>query len=208
MKNVSMVRWIESIVLSIILTLVAILAINNLDQINHAINPNSSDPLADKPNYSILELEKKIHLLVNQERRDAGLAALEWDKDLQAIARLHSTDMGENDFFEHVNLNGENPNDRGLNGGYNCTIQFKGYVKSGIAENIHQNNLYTTYEYRGDKIISYNWSTIDEIAKKTVDDWMNSPDHRKNILDPNHQSEGIGVYITDEFKVYITENFC
>jgi uncharacterized protein YkwD len=81
-------------------------------------------------------------------------------------------------------------------------------VKSGIAENIHQNNLYTTYEYRGDKIISYNWSTIDEIAKKTVDDWMNSPDHRKNILDPNHQSEGIGVYITDEFKVYITENFC
>ena len=91
---------------------------------------------------------------------------------------------------------------------YNCTKYFDTYVRTGIAENIHQNNLYTTYEYQGESIISYNWSSVDQIAKKTVEDWMKSENHRKNILDPGFDGEGIGVYIDERYKVWVTENFC
>jgi uncharacterized protein YkwD len=166
------------------------------------------DPLADKPIYDISKLEEEVHIRVNNERIENGLTPLDWDSELSIIARGHSKDMADNDFFEHENLLGESPTDRGFSQGYNCTKNFDTYVKSGIAENIHQNNLYTTYEYMDDEIISYNWSSVDEIAQKTVDDWMDSPPHRKNILGPDNFKEGIGVFVDEDFKVFVTENFC
>jgi hypothetical protein len=54
----------------------------------------------------------------------------------------------------------------------------------------------------------YDWNTLEEIAESTVEGWMNSPGHRKNILIPVWQREGIGVSIAPDDKVYITENFC
>jgi uncharacterized protein YkwD len=202
-----MVRWIESIVVSILLSVVAILIINNYDELSYALF-GANDPMDNKPNITADEIEQAVHKRVNIERVNAGLVALSWDPKLSSIALLHSRDMGENGFFDHINLENESPTERGLEQGYNCTKYFDTFSTSGIAENIHQNNLYTDYKYRGNTIISYNWSSADEIAKKTVDDWMKSPDHRKNILDPNFDSEGIGVFITNDFKVYITENFC
>lgn len=46
--------------------------------------------------------EEEMFSLVNQERREAGLALLQWDDRLAAIARAHSRDMMENDFVAHV----------------------------------------------------------------------------------------------------------
>ncbi len=37
---------------------------------------------------------------------------------------------------------------------------------------------------------------------------MNSPGHRENILTEIYDREGIGVEITDDHKVYVTQNFC
>jgi uncharacterized protein YkwD len=37
---------------------------------------------------------------------------------------------------------------------------------------------------------------------------MNSRGHRKNILFSHWRSEGIGVAIAPDGKVYITQNFC
>ena len=88
-----MARLIESIVLSVILSIVAIAVVNNLDRINYALNKDSIDPLADKPNYDASEIEQEVHGLVNQERVSAGLGPLDWDPALNAIAREHSRDM-------------------------------------------------------------------------------------------------------------------
>ena len=49
---------------------------------------------------------------------------------------------------------------------------------------------------------------MEEIAQSTVDGWMDSEDHRKNILTEKFDREGIGVVISDDDKVYITQNMC
>ncbi|MBS1128555.1 MAG: serine protease, partial [Nitrospirae bacterium] len=38
--------------------------------------------------------------------------------------------------------------------------------------------------------------------------WMNSQGHRKNILTPHWLNQGIGVFISTDDTVYITQNFC
>lgn len=78
----------------------------------------------------------------------------------------------------------------------------------GLAENIFQNNLYDRVWYTNGVPTSYEWNTMDDIAESTVDGWMNSPGHRQNILTPYFYSEGIGVAISSDDKVYITQNFC
>ena len=55
---------------------------------------------------------------------------------------------------------------------------------------------------------SYDWKSRQEIAQSTVDGWMDSLDHRKNILDETFDQEGIGVVIAEDDKVFITQNFC
>jgi uncharacterized protein YkwD len=44
-------------------------------------------------------------------------------------------------------------------------------------------------------------------SQKTVDAWMNSPDHRDNILDPGMGREGIRVAMAKDDLVFITEDF-
>jgi uncharacterized protein YkwD len=81
-------------------------------------------------------------------------------------------------------------------------------IYSGLAENIFQGNLYDKYYTINGIITSYDWNTNEKIAISTVDGWMESPGHRKNILTEMFDLEGIGVVIDEDDKVYITQNFC
>lgn len=48
-----------------------------------------------------------------------------------------------------------------------------------------------------------------EIAKSTVNGWLSSPGHRKNILTSTYDKEGIGVAVSlERNEVYITQIFC
>jgi len=46
-----------------------------------------------------------------------------------------------------------------------------------------------------------------EVARKITDGWMNSEGHRENILRPEFDREGIGVYVSRTGSVYATQNF-
>jgi uncharacterized protein YkwD len=77
-----------------------------------------------------------------------------------------------------------------------------------------------------DGISYYDWNSAQQIARQTVDDWMQSPRHRKNILadrteargaghgwpgcafTPHWQRQGIGIGIGPGNKVLVTQNFC
>lgn len=168
-------------------------------------NIKAESPL--KPDIDIHSLEREIHDLINEERRDAGLSSLSWDSALADVARGHSEDMAQNDYFSHDNLRGQDPTDRANARGYNCYKDYGGYYTEGIAENIFQNNLYDSITYVN-LVPFHDWSTQSEIAESTVDGWMNSPGHRQNILTSTYDKEGIGVAIASDDKVYITENFC
>jgi len=212
----------------------------------------------------ISELEMQIHYHVNEERKNYGLNPLLYDYTLAVIARSHSKDMADRNYFEHDTPEGIEPADRGYQYGYfHCgdidTIklrqeydrlsqeydtlvkQFEStgntnealynriqqmYSKlkpmsdqlnsaseqkmifGGISENIALNNLYDSIWYTNNIPTSYDWNTQEELAESIVDGWMNSKGHRENILTPYYSSEGIGVAVSNDNRVYATQNFC
>jgi uncharacterized protein YkwD len=162
---------------------------------------------AEKPNIAVDDLSKQIHELVNIERAKANLKPFSWNQTLSEVARLHSEDMAKHGYFDHVNLDGKDPAARASALGFKCEKDFGVYKKVGIAENIFQNNTIRSVTYTGDEMYCEYLSPAD-IARTTVDGWMKSEGHRKNILDPQNYSEGIGVAIAKDDRVYITEDFC
>ncbi|MFO0752798.1 MAG: CAP domain-containing protein [Thermodesulfovibrionales bacterium] len=159
------------------------------------------------PALSSSVLEKRIHLLVNSEREEHGLAPLQWDERLSATARRHGRDMAEHGYFSHGNRSGEDPTARGLRDGYRCTKRKGAYRLEGLAENLYQRTLYSSILYRND-VPTYTWTSLEEIARSAVQGWMRSSGHRRNILNPDHDREGIGVAPGEDNWVYIVEMFC
>ena len=105
---------------------------------------------------AVIAMEDQVLALINQERAGVGKAALAHDPAIRLVARAHSEDMRDRDFFDHVNPDGDDPADRLISAG----ISF-----SAWAENIH-----------------WNLGSFDP-AQTAFDWWMNSPLHKSNMLD-------------------------
>jgi uncharacterized protein YkwD len=101
--------------------------------------------------------------LVNQERRMAGLAPLTRTPELDQSAQRFAQYMGTACFFDHTGPDGSSPQSRMAVAGYD------GYT---WAENI---------------------AAGQPTPQAVVRDWMNSPEHRANILHPALKEIGIGV---------------
>lgn len=172
--------------------------------------PNTSEPelfVGREYSISIPELEELVHQMINEQRIEHGLDPLGYDHRLAGIARKHSSDMGNRDYFDHVNTAGEGPVDRGFRQGYDCHKDYGDHFTLGIAENIYQGWLYSSITFRpfGEE---KEWNSVEDIAQDVVTGWMNSPGHRVNVLEPNFDVEGIGVAISPIEKVFVTQNFC
>lgn len=115
-------------------------------------------------------LGKAAVCLINRERKRRGLRALRINRRLSRGALAHSLDMVQERYFEHVSQTGENVVDRLLSSGY------LGRVRSWlVGENLA-------------------WGTDNlSTPRQTVAAWMNSPPHRKNILNRRFREIGIGV---------------
>lgn len=166
------------------------------------------NPLNEKPEFTKSELEIMVHQLTNQQREQFGLKPLILDEELSNVARGHSKDMANRNYFDHVTPEGLEPTDRAKLLGYECEKIVGNLAYRGISENILQNNLYDSVYLVAEVGVSYEWNTLEEIATTTVDGWMHSSGHRENILTDIYDREGIGVWIAKDDKVYITQNFC
>lgn len=58
------------------------------------------------------KFENHLLVLVNEERKKAGLKLLEKDTVMRSLARAHSTDMFRKGYFSHINLEKQTPFDR------------------------------------------------------------------------------------------------
>jgi len=170
--------------------------------------PQAQPKLVQKPQPRIStdRLEKAIHALINRERAAKGLQPLAWDAKLAVIARGHSGDMAKRAYFAHATPEGANFDARYAKARYNCFVPV-GDVVHGGAENIARDDVWAKITALGDKKY-YDWHSEDELARRTVDGWMKSPGHRANILTPHWMHEGLGVTVTRDLKLYVTEDFC
>jgi uncharacterized protein YkwD len=162
---------------------------------------------AARPEVRAADLERHIYALVNRERAGKRVPRLQLDAKLSRIARAHSGDMVRRKYFSHVDPDGDGPSDRGRRAGFECRRRSGRSVTVGLAENIFQNTLYDRVTYRNG-VKSYQWNTAEEIAVSTVRDWMKSRGHRKNILRLGPTLTGVGVAISPDGKVLVTQVFC
>jgi len=156
----------------------------------------SLNPITDNTTKEELA-EMEVHRLINLEREKHGLQTLEYDKELAFVAKSHSMDMAEDEFFSHETPEGLDPTDRASKADYTCRYQIGNLIYSGIGENIHM--------VTGTSVAFM--STPESIAELAVSGWMDSPGHKKNILTSNFTKEGIGVSIST-FSIHVTQNFC
>lgn len=154
------------------------------------------------------DLAKRIHTLINRERKKHRLDMLAWSGDLARIAEKHSLDMHSRNYLSHDTPEGKGFPERYRQARYRCEIRAGQVIYSG-AENIALSHLYNSSVIE-DGVAYRNWNSAQDIAQRTVQGWMKSPGHRKNILTPHWRQEGIGVRIEPSpgHKVYITQNFC
>ena len=175
-----------------------------IDQEIPKIQEATKQVIKSELNVSIIE--SLIHQKINQERTSKGLQPLSLNTKLTQAAKNHSADMAQRNYFEHDSPDGKDFTYRYQKVGFSCNNQV-GNIIYGGGENIAQNWTYSSITYLNG-IPIYDWNTEEEIAQQTVEGWMESPGHRKNILTSQFRSEGIGVVVGTDDKVLITQNFC
>lgn len=116
--------------------------------------------------------EAELLSLHNETRAEHGAPPLCVEKRLAAVAGAHSKDMIERDFYSHETPEGVTPAQR---------VQSAGYDYSSMAENIHL------------KEVSRMGRPSTRDLGATFEDWMESPGHRENLLNPALKEVGIGV---------------
>ena len=113
--------------------------------------------------------EREIFDLINRERANHGLGALEWDYRLAAVARSHSMDMAHRGFFAHVCPSGVSSAARLINAGFSFQT---------FAENL---------------------SLGHATPQRVIESLMSSPGHRANILNERMTHLGVGFYFGPAF---------
>lgn len=127
--------------------------------------------------------EQRLVDLINKERRNRDLPELKVNPMLVRIAREHSKEMCDMDYFDHVSPNPElrTPKARYLKG--------LGHTPSWacIAENLFYS------------------SVVDaNLAHKCL---MESDPHKQNILSDQFSEVGVGVYESPDGKFWVTQMF-
>ncbi|WP_257348879.1 CAP domain-containing protein [Pseudalkalibacillus decolorationis] len=126
---------------------------------------------------AISEIEKKVIELTNQEREKAGLSPLKANVKLSKVAQEKSNDMLENGYFSHNSPNYGSP--------------FQMMQEFGVS-----------YQSAGENIAAGQQS-----AEQVVKAWMNSPGHRRNIMNKDVTQIGVGRAKGGEQGIYWTQMF-
>lgn len=107
--------------------------------------------------------------LVNAERANAGLSALEYRADVQSAADTRANETTQ--LFDHVRPDGSS-----------CFTVLDGIKKTAAGENIA--------EYY-------------ETPAQVMNGWMNSPDHKSNILNAKFTGLAVGIAEKDGKKYWV-----
>ena len=172
MKSI-VVKIMRAGLLVAVLFAVSLLAIPRLNQ---AFTP----PVVQKPEAvlpppgvkHLPKVEDLVFEMTNRARRAKGLPPFIKDAELTQVARAFSDDMLVRRFFDHTTPDGVSFDER-IADRYRHRVRLMG-----------ENIWYAS---------GYNLGTIHQVAKEIVDDWMSSPGHRENILDPKFTHLGVGV---------------
>lgn len=124
----------------------------------------NQNPAKQAPSSSSSQFEQQVLQLVNTQRANAGLSKLGMDDKLANMAMVKAQDMIKNNYFSHTSPTYGSP--------FDMMRQFQ-----------------ITYKAAGENIAKGQSS-----AEQVMNDWMNSPGHRANILSGSFTKIGIAYY--------------
>ncbi len=124
------------------------------------------------------DIETALIRAINEERRAAGLGELRVSPDLAAAARDHSRTMAAASVLSHTS-----PDGRALT----LRLVLAGIFFSSSGENVARSRSFR--------------------ARFFHQAFMESPEHRANILNPEFDTVGIGAVGTRPGTIYVTEDF-
>lgn len=129
---------------------------------------------------TLRRMEKQIFDEVNDVRVRRGLKRLQWDEKLAAMAREHAINMAGRRFFSHVDpvLGDIDPR----------------LAKHEIRPKAAGENLFMSQGY-------------DQPVPEAIEQWMNSPGHRKNILGGAYTHTGVGAAYSSDGNLYFVQEF-
>jgi uncharacterized YkwD family protein/spore coat assembly protein SafA len=142
-------------------------------------NPNLIYPgqRLNIPTVTTTNQEDEVIRLVNVQRARAGLHQLTANWQLSRVARYKSQDMANNGYFSHYSPTYGSP--------------FKMMESFGLRFSAAGEN------------IAYGQTTPAQV----MNDWMNSPGHRSNILNPTYTQIGVGLAKNKNGVCYWTQMF-
>jgi uncharacterized protein YkwD len=131
---------------------------------------------AEDPGLALLE--SRLHLAVNDFRREQHLIPLERQTELDRVARAHSEDMARRGFFAHESPEGRSWVDRLQLAGVS------GFTMAG--ENVGQTNRA-------------------EPNREILEGWKQSPAHRENLMSRPMNATGVGIARARDGRLFYTQ---
>ena len=131
-------------------------------------------------------LEDRLAERVGKARAEHDRTKLRRDAGLQRAARAHAVDMLQHDYVGHVGPDGRTVTERvGI-----LDRRFIGLTGENLAENVG---------IPEDAIAAQ----VGPMALKLVSGFLDSPEHRKNLLDPDYTHEGIGAAVQGDRLIVV-----
>ncbi len=146
--------------------------------------PDAAAPPPD-PRTQMGALETRIAILVEEERQklDPMARPLAIDPELSRIARARASDMAAKNYLAHAAPNGDTS--------ASLLMEQDAEWQGLLGENLAAQH-YTRQS----------GVTVDDFARRFLQEWLKSPPHRDNMVFPNYDRAGVGAAVNDD-TVYV-----
>jgi uncharacterized protein YkwD len=133
-----------------------------------------------------VQAEIQILPLINRDRAQLNVPPVRMNAALTKFARERSADMVRRNYFNHIDPDGVSPQTKARAAG----------IVDGVYENISWIKGYATI-----------FDNAAACEQSMMAEPKNQENHRSNILDPKHMTVGVGIAVSANGVVYMTEEF-
>lgn len=135
----------------------------------------------------VRRLERMVLGLANHERGRRGIDDLQWSPELAHVNDYHAWDMWNRNYFHHDEPDGDGPENRVEQFGYQCPDNLDELqVSNEILEG----------------------ESIRETASEIINSWLKSDSHRRGLLSNENELSAIGIYVDQSGTVYTVMILC
>jgi uncharacterized protein YkwD len=152
--------------------------------------PGQETPVLENP---YPDFERAVLDRFNVERIERKLKPFGYDALLSEIARAHSADMADREYFSRTDPEGTSPTTRAMDAGFTVRKTFgEGTYRTGISESIGQVT-----------VANLTSATVAYQAEILVIEWIKNPGDRNYLMNPDYDLMGVGI-VSDGSTCFIT----